>query len=81
MEARASGCAKNFGLKELVYDEINSDQRYQDLRFFFQAAIPLIPIISSLALLLSQQVPCEETPVRVPLLSAAGGCILPSPYL
>ena len=49
--------------------------------FFFQALILLILIITSLIKLLFYEVPCEEMPFWVSLLSAAVGYILPNPRL
>ena len=49
--------------------------------FFFQAITLLILIITSLAKLVFYDVPCEDMPLWVSLLSAAVGYILPSPHL
>ena len=49
--------------------------------FFFQALILLILIIAVLVKLLFYEVPCEEMPFWVSLLSAAVGYILPNPRL
>ena len=49
--------------------------------FFFQALILLILIIAVLVKLLFYEVPREEMPFWVPLLSAAVGYILPNPRL
>ena len=59
-----------------------TQERYLDLRLsFFQPVILLILTISSLAELLFFEVPCEEMPKRVSLLSADVGYRLPSPNL
>ena len=92
MEEQAVDRPDDIGVEQFVYDENNSERSSwkfcnsttlprSEVVFFFQAAILLILIISSLAKLLFYEVPCEEMPVWVSLLSAAVGYILPSPHL
>ena len=84
--------ATSIGVNPLVSQSIQSERSSRkfcnstalprsEVVFFFQAVTLLILIINSLAKLVFYDVPCEDMPFWVSLLSAAVGYILPCPHL
>ena len=80
----------SIGVNHLVFQNNQSERSSwkfcttlprSEVVFFFQAITLLILIITSLAKLVFYDIPCEDMPFWVSLLSAAVGYILPSPHL
>ena len=80
------------GVENLVFEENNTERSSwkfcnsttlprSEVVFFFQAFILMILIVTTLLKLLFYDVPCEEMPFWVSILSAAVGYILPNPHL
>ena len=86
LEERAVDCSDDIGVEQFVYDQNNSERSSWKLCsctklpksevIFFQVVILLLLIISSLAKLLFDQIPCEEMPAWVSHVSC--GWLYPS---